>query len=177
MELHADEPAMAGQLDDFRQLAIGRHAGEEEPRILELAPVVDVDLVAMAMALADLRRTIDRGHLAARLQHRLIGAEAHRAAEIAARLALLELVATHPFGHEADDGIAARTELGAARLLEPRQIARRLDHRHLHAEADAEIGHLALAGEARRCDLAFGTALAEAARHQDAVHAFKMMDR
>ena len=45
-----------------------------------------------------------------------------------------------------------------------------LDHRHLHAEADAEIGHLALARELRREDLAFRAALAEAARHQNAVH-------
>ena len=32
----------------------------------------------------------------------------------------------------------------------PAQIARRLDHRHLHAEANAEIRHLALARELRR---------------------------
>ena len=49
------------------------------------------------------------------------------------------------------------------------QVARRLDHRHLHAEADAEIRHVALAGELRRLDLALGAALAEAAGHQDAV--------
>ena len=55
----------------------------------------------------------------------------------------------------------------------PAQIARRLDHRHLHAEADAEIGHMAFAGELRRADLAFGAALAEAARHQDAVDVFQ----
>ncbi len=59
----------------------------------------------------------------------------------------------------------------------PGQMPRRLDHRHLHAEADAEIRHLALAGEARRLDLALGAALAEAARHQDAVDALEMLDR
>jgi hypothetical protein len=46
----------------------------------------------------------------------------------------------------------------------------RLDHRHLHAEADAEERHVALARELDRVDLALGAALAEAARHQDAVH-------
>ena len=55
----------------------------------------------------------------------------------------------------------------------PASVARRLDHRHLHAEADAEIGHLALAGEPRRPDLALRAALAEAAGHQDAVHALQ----
>ena len=49
------------------------------------------------------------------------------------------------------------------------EIARRFDDRHLHAEADPEIRHLALARELRRPDLAFGAALAEAARHEDAV--------
>jgi hypothetical protein len=42
-------------------------------------------------------------------------------------------------------------------------------HGHLHAEADAEIGHLALAREADAGDLAFRAALAEAAGHEDAV--------
>ena len=52
-----------------------------------------------------------------------------------------------------------------------------LDHRHLHAEADAEIGHLALAGEARRQNLALRAARAEAARHQNAVHALETRRR
>ncbi len=71
----------------------------------------------------------------------------------------------------------ARAELGRARAFEPGEVARRLDHRHLHAEADAEIRHLALAREARRLDLAFGAALAEAAGNQDAVHRLEMLHR
>src|SRR5216684_1246723 len=47
MELHADEPGMAGKLDDLGQLAIGRHAGEAQALILQPALVVDVDLVAV----------------------------------------------------------------------------------------------------------------------------------
>ena len=84
-------------------------------------------------------------------------------------LALLQLVALQPFGHQADDRLAGRAELGRARVLDAGEVARRLDHRHLHAEADAEIRHVALARELRRADLALGAALAEAARHQDAV--------
>src|SRR5262249_56622380 len=49
------------------------------------------------------------------------------------------------------------------------KVARGFDHRHLHAEADAEIRHTALAGVLRGADLALGTALSEPARHQDAV--------
>src|SRR5205823_13661591 len=43
------------------------------------------------------------------------------------------------------------------------------------AEADAEIGHLALAGETGRLDLALGAALAEAAGHEDRVNAFELL--
>ena len=74
-----------------------------------------------------------------------------------------------PFGHQADHRLRRRAELGRVGVLDAAQIARRLDHRHLHAEADAEIRHVALARELRRADLALGAALAEAAGHQDAV--------
>ena len=57
--------------------------------------------------------------------------------------------------------------------VEPCTIARVFDDRELHAEADAQIRHLVLARVADRLDLAFDAALAEAARHQDRVHAFQ----
>src|SRR5207302_1861118 len=37
MELHADEPGMARPLYDLGQLAVGRHAGEAQPLILQPA--------------------------------------------------------------------------------------------------------------------------------------------
>ena len=178
MELHADEPGMVGDLDDLRQHAVGRHAGEPQPAALQPLLVVDVHLVAVAVALADRGRAVDLARPALPgCSTRLVGAEPHRAAEIAAGLARLQLVAAHPFGHQADHRLRARAELGRAGALHAGQIARRLDHRHLHAEADAEKRHLALAREARRLDLALRAALAEAAGHQDAVHAFQMLDR
>ena len=87
--------------------------------------------------------------------------------------ALLQLVALHPFGHQADHRLARRAEFGRVRLLDAAEVPRRLDHRHLHAEADAEIRDLALAREPRRADLALGAALAKAARHQNAVDMFE----
>ena len=71
---------------------------------------------------------------------------------------------------------------GSARVLlnsvlfasvQPEHVARVLDDRDLHAEADAEIGHAALARVAHGLDLALDAALAEAARHQDRVHALE----
>jgi hypothetical protein len=51
------------------------------------------------------------------------------------------------------------------------------DHRHLHAEADAEYGNLALAGIAPRLDLALRRRAARAARLQDAVDAHQELRR
>ncbi len=62
-----------------------------------------------------------------------------------------------------------RAVLARAGAFEAGQIARGLDHRHVQAVADAEERHLALAREFHRAHLAFGAALAETARHQDAV--------
>jgi hypothetical protein len=56
VELHADEPGMVGDFDDLRQHAVGRHAGETQAVLLEPVLVVDVDLVAVAVALGDLGR-------------------------------------------------------------------------------------------------------------------------
>src|SRR5690348_13342660 len=56
-------------------------------------------------------------------------------------------------------------------------MPRCLDDCHLHAEADAEIGHVALPGETRRLDLAFRATLAKAARHEDGVHTFELLHR
>ena len=50
MELYADEPWMPIEFDDFRQLAVGRQAGDPEPRGFQPLAVIDVDLVAVAMA-------------------------------------------------------------------------------------------------------------------------------
>ena len=90
----------------------------------------------------------------------------------------LQFIAAHPFRHQADD---------AARVVGPNSVElassdagqrpRRLDDRHLHAEADAEIRHFALARETRRQNLAFGAALAEAAWHQNAVDMFEIGGR
>src|SRR5579862_5297052 len=168
---------MVRDLDDLGQDAVGRHAGKAQARLFEPRLVIDVDLVAMAMALADRGRAVNLGNAASRRQHRLIGAEPHRAAQIAFGIAPLYLIAARPFGHEADDRIGAGAELGRARAVHASQMPRRLDHRHLHAEANAEIRHAALARKARRLDLPFGAALAEPARHENAVHGLEPLHR
>src|SRR5262245_64969890 len=116
----------------------------------------------MAVAPGNLGRVmVEPRYPAAALEHGRIGAEPHGAAEIAVDAALLQLVALHPFGHQPDHRLGRGAELGRVGLLDAAEIARRLDHGHLHAEANPEIGHLPLARELRGEDLAFGAALAE----------------
>ena len=52
--------------------------------------------------------------------------------------------------------------------------AGRLDDRHLHAEADAEIGNLAFTRESRRGNLALGATLAETAGDENAMDIFEI---
>ena len=118
--------------------------------LLQAVLVGGVDLVAVPVALGDFGRAVNCPDLAAARQQSGIRAEPHGAAEIAAGAALLQLVAFHPFGHQADHRLARGAEFRGIGVLDAAEIARRLDHRHLHAEADAEIRNLALAGELDR---------------------------
>ena len=87
--------------------------------------------------------------------------------------ALFQHVALQPLRHQTDDRLVGRTEFARRGLVDAGQRTRRLDARHLHAETDAEIGHLAFTRELGRKYLAFRSALAEATGHQDAVDLFQ----
>src|SRR5207248_11346399 len=54
-------------------------------------------------------------------------------------------------------------ELGAISAGDAADIARELDRSHLHAEAKAKIGELLFAGETRRFNVSFHSAVAKAA--------------
>ena len=71
-------------------------------------------------------------------------------------------------------GSSALAELGRARRFEAGGVPRRFDAGHLHAEADAEEGDVALAGEMDAGDLALAAALAEAAGDEDGVHRLEL---
>src|SRR4029434_1791693 len=77
----------------------------------------------------------------------LVEAEAHGAALLAHQL-LLDQQVDHFMSR-------ARVELPGVGSAPCHDMARDLDDRRLHAETDAEVRHLTLAGEARGFDLAF----------------------
>ena len=66
-------------------------------------------------------------------------------------------------------------EFSAVGVFESEHVAAEFDARELHPETDAEIGNLVFARPAHRGDLAFDAALAEAAGHEDGVHARERM--
>src|ERR1700733_6958279 len=129
--------------------------------LLEPVLVGGVHLIAVAVALGNLAgAAIDLRYPAAALEYRRVCPETHGAAEIAGPGSLLQFVAAQPFRHQPDQRFGRGAELGGIRRLDADQIARGLDHCHLHPEADAEIRDVALTRELRCADLALGPALA-----------------
>ena len=153
----------------------GDRPAEAHAGLLQPLAVVGVDLVAVAVALGDLRarrRSWPPGCPWPARPDRRRAAWCRRDRRLSRRFS-----SSLPRIHSVirpTTGSVARPELGGAGLGDADQVARRLDHRHLHAEADAEVGHAARAREAGRQDLALRAALAEAAGHQDAVHVLQV---
>src|SRR5690606_16094397 len=108
-------------------------------------------------------------------QANFLRAQTHRAAELGVFAALLDrALLILPLRDQRDHGMRRRTvELGRVGALEAGHVARVLDDRELHAEADAEIGNLPFARVPDRRDLAVDAALAEAARDENRVRAFQ----
>src|SRR5258708_28325993 len=75
MVLHADEPGMVWDLDDLGQDAVGRHAREPQTHLLQPVLVIDVDLIAIAVALPDPALAVDALHPGATPQIRPVGAD------------------------------------------------------------------------------------------------------
>ena len=61
MELHPYKPGVAGELHDLHQPSVRGEAGEAEARSFEGLPVGVVELVAVAVALVDVRSAIGFG--------------------------------------------------------------------------------------------------------------------
>ena len=167
MILHADEERLVRQLHRLHEPSVRGKAAERQARRLKLFAVIIVEFIAVAVALGDLLRAVAARHGAARRDLAGIAAQAQRAA-------LVDLLALA--GHEIDDLVRrALVKLAGIGLFQPRRVARELDHRDLHAQADAEVRHMMLAGVLRRQDHALHAAVTETARHDDAVHGRKQL--
>src|SRR4051794_10945561 len=163
MELAAEEPRVVFQFNDLDELAVGREAGHAKAALLQLRHVFGVHLVAMAVALVDLLHSIRLPRDRTFLQRARILAEAHRAAERVDADQVAQLV---------DDFVRRLIiELGRIRADHPHHVARELDRRALHAEADAEKRDALFARVTDRAQLAFDAARAESRSDQNPVYA------
>mmetsp|Transcript_11134 Transcript_11134/g.27180 ORF Transcript_11134/g.27180 Transcript_11134/m.27180 type:complete len:234 (+) Transcript_11134:572-1273(+) len=106
-------------------------------------------------------RVVQLGGLALlRLEESAAGAEAHGSPHVRRR----------PLRHENHRRLGAiRHHLGRVRARHAHHVARELNHRSLHAEADAEERHVVLARILRREDLALHPSLPEPAGDEDAI--------
>src|SRR6266853_2458766 len=175
MELAADEPGVRWQLDHLTQLLALREAGNAQALVLQALHVPVVDLVAVAVAFVYHVRTVDLACEAPGLERSALGTQPHRPAEIGLFVAALDsTVAVLPLGHERDYRVRrVAVEFRAVRAREADDVPRELDHRELHAQADAEIRDLVLARVLDRLHHAFHAALAETAGNEYRVHAFQ----
>src|SRR5436305_10178286 len=166
MELAAEEPRVAFQLDDLHELTVGREAGHAETALLELRHVLGVDLVTMAVAFVDLLDSIRLPRDRTFLQRARILAEPHRAAEGVDADQIAQLV---------DDFVRRLiVELRRIRADHPHHVAGELDRRALHAEADAEEWDALFARGADRAQFSFDAPRSESWSDQNPVHASKL---
>src|SRR3974390_3833332 len=154
MELHADEPGMVGDFHDLGQPFVRRPARHDKAVLGKRTRIADIDLVAMAMALADFRSAIDFRHPTTGFEDRRIGAEPQRAAEIAAFLAHFDCIAARPFRHTRNNGMARGRNFRRTGVFETGEIARRFDNRHVQTVTNTEERNLTLTCKLYGFDLA-----------------------
>src|SRR5271165_681964 len=134
MSLRSDEPWMkvGRQLDCLDEgSASGLMAPREDHAMLfhqALVPVVE--LVPVAVALADTLLTVRAMHERSRLQLAVVGSQAHRAAHHR-DVPLLR--------HKIDHGVRCRfIDLGRICIAESADVARKLDACELHPKTDSQ---------------------------------------
>src|SRR5579871_6475917 len=166
MKLAAQEPGMVG---DFANLDVHRVrslARDSESARGEDLLIFAVELVAMAVALADLGSPVGFARETAFRKQARISAESHGPAQLIHAFQLAQLV---------DDTVrSGRIELRRICVLEPANVAREFDDRRLHAEADSEIRNLLLARVTDGRYHAFHATFAEPAGYQDSVEFFQI---
>src|SRR5680860_670964 len=108
----------------------------------------------------------------ARRQQALLTTQTHGAAKLRVLVApLARTLFVLPFGNQGNHRVARiGVEFGTVRLAEAGDTARVFDHRHLHAQTDAEKRDVVLARQTHGLDLALDAAQPETAWHQDGVH-------
>src|SRR5215469_6082276 len=115
----------------------------------------------MPMPLADLKCTVNSVCESIRLNLASPGSQPHRSAQLLYSTQLAQFI---------DHAVwRCRVEFTRIRLFESNHIARELNARRLHSQADSEVWNLLLPRITDRAQHAFNTALAKSPGHQNAV--------
>ena len=158
MILHAHIKRHVAQLHGLHQRPVRRQTGERKTCAGQRLAIFVVELVAVAVALGDLRPAVAPGQGGAGPDAAGIGAQAQRAALVDA-LALA--------GHEVDDLMgAAPVKLTGVGVCQPCLVPGEFDDGHLHAQADAQIGEGVLPGVLGGENHALNPPVPEAARYE-----------
>src|SRR6266550_1238791 len=137
VELTADIPRMRLKLHHLDQRSVGRKAAQVQSVLDELVAVLVVDLVAMAMPLADLRLAIDRGGLRSWSEPAGVRAEAHGTAHVSDVLLVF---------HQGNDRIVAlRRKLTGVTVRQADDVAGEFNDCRLHSETDSKERQAGLA--------------------------------
>ena len=156
-----------GQLDELHELGVGRGAADHQSGVLQLSAVGIVHLVPCArVRLLDPGMAVTLRHDRSRHQLGRIGAQPHRAAEIA-----LTRDDGHLLGHGRDHRVrCSRGELvGAVRALQPARLRRHSITMHCRPRQSPEDRDLVLPGVLDRAKLSFRTTDSEGAGDHDPV--------
>ncbi len=177
VELAGDKPGMIGDFNDLNQSTIHRTTGDFHAGRDNVIQVAVVELIAMTMALRDHILSVELAGQAAGLQVTLLTAEPHCTPQVGAFVAFFQLpVGIQPLHNQADYRIGRRTiELGAVGARQTRNMAGELNHRHLHPQADTQVGDTLFPGIANRFDFAFYASVAETAGHQNGIHTLQVL--
>ena len=163
MELGADIPLLIGYLDNLYEVGGRIEAHTLHAVIFKRLLIGIIELVTMAMALADLRHlAISLPATAALNQLALIGAQSHRTAHLCDGLLLL---------HHVDDIMGRLSiHLTTVGILIAQHVAGELDDHHLHAQTDAEGRDIVGAGIFGCDNLSLDAARAKARTDDDTRH-------
>src|SRR5688572_26059424 len=159
MELATDEPGMrlARQLDDLHELSVSRNAAEHQTFLLEPLAVIGIELVTVTFTDLVSAAVNLLGQRAWR-QTASPRAETHRTAEF---------FYVHQIAQFKNDRMRCfEIKLGRVRIFQLARVARKLDTRGLHAEADTEIWRTRLAGVVNRANHAGDAAFGESAGNE-----------
>src|SRR6185437_3585727 len=166
MELAPEEIWMSGDLNDLNISSVRSGSGDAQSCASEQSLIFAVELVAMAVAFADLGCAVCIGCNGARFELAFPGAQPHGTAELVDALELSQLV---------DDAmLCAGVKLTGICVIQSADVASVFDAGGLHAKTNPEKGNMPFARVADRVDHSRDAALSKSCRHENAIEAFKL---